>query len=125
MLSWIGPTPAIGEVDLCGAVVRLAHQLISGSSMTACHNPACTAQTIEEDGFTLFAGARDANRILDYPSPPPLDPYPGIQSPEKRVESRPRRIAFRLWPRLLPRERGRSRRSARERLPACGPRRSA
>ena len=35
---------------LCGAVVRLAHQLISGSSVTACHNPACTAQTIEETG---------------------------------------------------------------------------
>lgn len=29
------------------AVVRLAHQLISGSSMTACHNPTCTAQTVE------------------------------------------------------------------------------
>ena len=27
-----------------------AHQLISGSSMTACHDPACTAQTIEETG---------------------------------------------------------------------------
>jgi hypothetical protein len=26
----------------CRADVRLAHQLISGSSMTACHNPACT-----------------------------------------------------------------------------------
>jgi hypothetical protein len=27
-----------------------AHQLISGSSITACHNPACTARTIEGTG---------------------------------------------------------------------------
>jgi hypothetical protein len=37
----------IGGVDRPGAGVRLAHQLISGSSMTACHNPACTAQTLK------------------------------------------------------------------------------
>src|SRR5216684_1724430 len=43
---------------LCGAVVRLAHQLISGSSVTACHNPACTAQTIEETG-SHFLPARE------------------------------------------------------------------
>ena len=54
----------------CRADVRLAHQLISGSSMTACHNPAFTTQPIEETGFTLFAGvAKGANRILDFPSP--------------------------------------------------------
>ncbi len=35
-------------VDRHRADVRLPHQLISGSSMTACHNPACTAQTFEE-----------------------------------------------------------------------------
>jgi hypothetical protein len=40
----------IGGVDRPRAGVRLAHQLISGSSMTACHDPACTAQTIEETG---------------------------------------------------------------------------
>src|SRR5216684_655340 len=43
---------------LCGAVVRLAHQLISGSSVTACHNPACTAQMIEETG-SHFLPARE------------------------------------------------------------------
>ena len=37
----------IGGVDRPGAGVRLAHQLISGSSMAACHNPACTAQTLK------------------------------------------------------------------------------
>ena len=31
------------EVGHQRAVMRPAHQLISGSSMTACHNPACTA----------------------------------------------------------------------------------
>jgi hypothetical protein len=35
---------------LRGAVVRLAHQLISGSSVTARHNPSCTTQTIEKTG---------------------------------------------------------------------------
>jgi hypothetical protein len=32
------------------ARVRLAHQLISGSSVTACHNSACTNQDIEVAG---------------------------------------------------------------------------
>ena len=30
-------------IDVHRAYVRSAHQLISGSSMTACHDPACTA----------------------------------------------------------------------------------
>jgi transposase len=34
----------------CRADVRLAHQLISGSSVTACHDPARPTQTIEETG---------------------------------------------------------------------------
>jgi len=46
--------------------------------MTACHNPACTAQTIEETGVTLFAGARDANRILELP----VAPLPSPAGPE-------------------------------------------
>jgi transposase len=33
----------LSEVGHQRAVMRPAHQLISGSSMTACHNPACTA----------------------------------------------------------------------------------
>ena len=44
--------------------------------MTACHNPACTVQTIDETGVTLFAGARDANRILELPRRPAPGPSP-------------------------------------------------
>ena len=32
------------------------------------------------DGFTLFAGARDANRILDYPSPRLWSPMQGSKA---------------------------------------------
>ena len=60
MLSLIGLGRPFGRRgrSVCGAVVRLAHQLISGSSVTACHNPACTAQTIEETG-SHFLPARE------------------------------------------------------------------
>ena len=44
----------------CRADVRLAHQLISGSSMTACHNPAFTTQTIEETGSHFLPASRRA-----------------------------------------------------------------
>ena len=47
-------------------------------------------------GFTLFAGARDANRFLDYPSPRLWSLYSGLQSLEKRVDSKRQRIA--IWP---------------------------
>jgi hypothetical protein len=41
---------ASSGIDRLCAAVRLTHQLISGNSMTACHNPACTAQKIDEAG---------------------------------------------------------------------------
>src|SRR5215471_12266853 len=77
-------------------IVRLAHQLISGSSVTACHNPACTNTDNRGDGFTLFAGAKNANRILDCPSP-----RPGPRGPEAQPiisRSRCTRPVARLWP---------------------------
>jgi transposase len=39
--SSLEPEAACG-IDDCRVRVRSAHQLISGSSMTACHDPACT-----------------------------------------------------------------------------------
>jgi len=69
--SWKGLSGG-GFLDgsiFCRADVRLAHQLISGSSLTACHNPACTKQTIEETGSHFLPALEDANRFLDFPSP--------------------------------------------------------
>lgn len=61
---------SIERVDHPGAGVRLAHQLISGSSMTACHNPTCTAQTIEGRLHTFCRHIR-ANRSLEFRHPTP------------------------------------------------------
>ena len=52
--------PIMDGSIFCRADVRLAHQLISGSSMTACHNPACTTQTIEETGSHFLPASRRA-----------------------------------------------------------------
>ncbi len=91
-LSFIRPARS----TFCGAVVRLAHQLISGSSVTACHNPACTAQMIEETGSHFLPARERRQSFPRLPVAPPLDPYAGLQSLEKRIASKPRRIA--LWP---------------------------
>ena len=61
---------SIKRVDHPGAGVRLAHQLISGSSITACHNPTCTAQTIEGRLHT-FCRHIPANRSLEFSHPTP------------------------------------------------------
>jgi hypothetical protein len=52
--------PAMSTI--CGAVLRLAHKLISGSSVTAWHNPECTAETIEETG-SHFLPARKTSIV--------------------------------------------------------------
>src|SRR5262249_47209344 len=57
-------------IDRDALVKRLAHQLISGSSMTACHNPSCTADD-RGNGFTLFTGVMYANPSLDARNPLP------------------------------------------------------
>jgi hypothetical protein len=44
------------EAVRLGAGVRSAHQLISGSSMTACHDPACMVEHERGVRRTLFAG---------------------------------------------------------------------
>ena len=75
--KWSSPLDRVDQdgSDLCRADVRLAHQLISGSSMTACHNPACTTQTIEETGSRFLAGVMNgANRSLDFPVAPSSQP---------------------------------------------------
>src|SRR6202795_2373982 len=72
---------------LCGAVVRLAHQLISGSSGTACHNPACTAQTIEETG-SHFLPARETPIVSSTTRHPASGALRRVQSSEKRVDSK-------------------------------------
>src|SRR6516162_11277046 len=58
-----------GRMGEVGLTERLAHQFISGSSMTACHNPACTVQTIEETG-SYFLPARETP-IVSSNSPSP------------------------------------------------------
>ena len=66
----VEPLMGAGDgIDDCRAYVRSAHQLISGSSMTACHNPACTVQTIEETG-SHFLSARETP-IVSSSSPSP------------------------------------------------------
>ena len=81
ILSWTGSGSHYWSARsiLCGAVVRLAHQLISGSSGTACHNPACTAQMIEETG-SHFLPARETPIVSSTPVAPPLEPYAGPQT---------------------------------------------
>ena len=55
-------------IDESHAFVRSAHQLISGSSMTAYHNPACTTET-SRCGLTLFTGVNAANRFHEHTQP--------------------------------------------------------
>ena len=76
-LEPVRSTICMSGVDRLRAAVRLAHQLISGSSMAACHNPACTAQTIEETG-SHFLSARETPIVSSsYPSPPLPNYWPG------------------------------------------------
>jgi hypothetical protein len=84
ILSWTGSGSYYRSARsiLCGEVVRLAHQLISGSSVTACHNPACTAQMIEETG-SHFLPARETPIVSSTTRRPALEAYAGFQSPEK------------------------------------------
>ena len=84
ILSWTGSGfyQWSARSILCGAIVRLAHQLISGSSVTACHNPACTAQVIEETGSHFLPARENANRVLDYPSPCLWSPMQGSKAGE-------------------------------------------
>jgi hypothetical protein len=71
---------------------RLAHQLISGSSMTACHTCMHSADD-RGDGVTLFAGARDANRILEQP----VAPLPDPAGPEALKSRRGLRCGGHVW----------------------------
>ena len=96
MLSLIGLVAhLVGEVDplRCGRAPGAStyiRQLRDGLPQSCVHST-----DDRGDGFTLFAGARDANRFLDYPSPRLWSPYSGFQSSEKRVDSKRRRIA--IW----------------------------
>ena len=85
MLSRTGRSHWSARSILCGAVVRLAHQLISGSSVTACHNPACTAQMIEETG-SHFLPARETPIVSSTTRHPASGALSGFQSSEKRVD---------------------------------------
>jgi transposase-like protein len=96
MLSQTGPgshRPA--RSTLCGAVVRLAHQLISGSSVTACHNPACTAQMIEETG-SHFLPARETPIVSSTTRRPAFGALCRVPKPEEVREAK--RGALQLWP---------------------------
>ena len=75
---WLELSVERGRSILCAAV-RLAHQLISGSSMTACHNPACTVQTIEETGSHFLPARKTPIVSSSCPSPRsrPAGPKPG------------------------------------------------
>lgn len=55
-------------IDEAHAFVRSAHQLISGSSMTAYHNPACTTET-SRCGLILFTGVNAANHFHEHTQP--------------------------------------------------------
>jgi hypothetical protein len=52
----------------CGRA-HLAHQLISGSSMTACHDPSCTAQTTEEAGSHFLPAMRSPIQATNTAAP--------------------------------------------------------
>ena len=85
ILSRTGLGLIIGEVDplRCGRAPGAStyiRQLRDGLPQSCMHST-----DDRGDGFTLFAGARDANRILDYPSPRLWSPNSGFQSSEKRV----------------------------------------
>src|SRR5690349_3440725 len=82
---------SLSGVDRLVLTDRLAHQLISGSSMTACHNPACTVQTIEETG-SHFLPARE-NRILEQP----VAPLPDPAGPEALKSRRGLRCGGHVW----------------------------
>ena len=81
ILSWTGPVLlSVGEVDplRCrrapGASTYI-RQLRYGLPQSCMHGT-----DDRGDGFTLFAGARDANRILDYPSPRLWSPMQGSKA---------------------------------------------
>lgn len=92
MLAEPGAVRLIGGVDplRCGRApgastyIRQLHDGLPQSCMHSADD--------RGDGVTLFAGARDANRILDYPSPRLWSPNSGFQSSEKRVGPK-----LRLW----------------------------
>jgi hypothetical protein len=80
MLSRTGLVPLIGEVDplRCGRAPGAStyiRQLRYGLPQSCMHST-----DDRGDGFTLFAGARDANRILDYPSPRLWSPMQGSKA---------------------------------------------
>ena len=74
MLGLIRPGTAVGGVDLlrCGRAPGAStyiRQLRDGLPQSCMHS-----SDDRGDGFTLFAGARDANRILELPVAPLPDP---------------------------------------------------
>jgi len=81
ILSWIVPVLLlVSEVDplRCGRALGAStyiRQLRYGLPQSCMHG---TGDRV--DGFTLFAGARDANRILDYPSPRLWSPMQGSKA---------------------------------------------
>lgn len=90
-----GSLPLIGEVDplrCCRApgASTYIRQLRDGLPQSCMHSA-----DDRGDGFTLFAGARDANRILDYPSPRLWSLF-RFQSSGKLVDPKWGRVAVRL-----------------------------
>src|ERR1043166_7064646 len=87
--------PLIGEVDplRCGRAPGAStyiRQLRHGLPQSCMHST-----DDRGDGFTLFAGARDANRILDYPSPRLWIPMQGSKAQRSALKSK--RGAVQLW----------------------------
>ena len=118
-LGWPGAAASVSGFDRLRAVVRLAHQLISGTSMTACHNPSCTADD-RGNGFTLFTGVMYANPSLDARHPA-SGPLPGSSQCLLSSVRRRQTCTMPHWPWCCLRERRRSRHSARARSRAFAP----
>ena len=82
MLAEPGAVRLIGEVDplRCGRAPGAStyiRQLRYGLPQSCMHGTGD-----RRDGFTLFAGARNANRVLDYPSPRLWSPMQGSKAGE-------------------------------------------
>ena len=86
MLGLIRPGTTVGGVDLlrCGRAPGAStyiRQLRDGLPQSCMHST-----DDRGDGFTLFVGARDANRILDDPSPRLWSPVQGSKARRRRAD---------------------------------------